>query len=91
MHSCRAITEGLKYLEAHGFTTKQLSSIHHASLKGRTETFAGAYRYFGENKELQDRNLAYASRLKFIVDKYKGNGGTFESLIALALEKWPLR
>lgn len=91
MHSCEKIVEAAKSLEAHGFTAKQLSSIHHFSLKGRDVSFAEAYRYFGEHKELKDRNLAYAERLAFIANQYKVRTDRFSDLIAQALQKWPLR
>ena len=91
MHSCKRIVEAAKFLEANGFTQKQLSSIHHFSLKGRDVTFTTAYKYFGEGKELKDRNLAYADRLDFIAKEYKAGSGTFSDLIAIALRKWPLR
>jgi hypothetical protein len=91
MHSCERIVEAAKYLEANGFTQKQLSSIHHFSLKGRDVTFAEAYRYFGVNRELGEKNLAYAERLAFIADQYKAKAGRFSDLIAQTLKKWPLR
>jgi hypothetical protein len=91
MHSCKRIVEAAKFLEDNGFTQKQLSSIHHFSLKGREVTFATASKYFGENKELMDKNLAYADRLDFIAKEYKAKAGTFSELIAIALQKWPLR
>jgi hypothetical protein len=91
MHSCKKIVDAAKYLEANGFTQKQLSSIHHFSLKGRDVSFAEAYRYFGQNKELKDRNLAYGERLAFIAERYKAKAGRFSELIVQALGKWPLR
>jgi hypothetical protein len=91
VHSCERIVEAAKYLEASGFTQKQLSSIHHFSLKGRDVTFATAYKYFGEHKDVKERNLAYAERLAFIAEQYKAKAGRFSDLIAQALKKWPLR
>jgi hypothetical protein len=91
MHPCQRIVAAAKYLESNGFTQAQLSSIHHDSLKGRSVTFNTAYKYFGEHRELKDRNLDYGNRLAFIADQYKAGAGRFSDLIALALKQWPLR
>lgn len=91
MHPCDTIVEAARFLESNGFTQKQLSSIHHFSLKGRDVTFVEAYRYFGKHKELKDKNLAYANRLEFIASEYRAKAGRFSDLVALALKKWPLR
>jgi len=90
MHPCKRIVEAAKFLEANGVTEAQLSSIHHFSPKDRGVTFAEACRYFGEQKDLKDKNLAYSNRLKFIANGYKARAGSFSDLIAQALEKWPL-
>ena len=91
MHLCQQIIEAARFLNANGFTQKQLSSTHHFSLKGRDVTFASTYKYFGVPKELQLRNQQYANRLIFIADQYMARAGRFSDLIAAALQKWPLR
>jgi hypothetical protein len=90
MRLCQQLVEAAHFLEANGFTQKQLSSIHHFSLKGRDVTYAAAYRYFSVPKELKIRNQKYANRLSFIADQYRAGAGRFEDLIVAALEKWPL-
>ena len=91
MCSCEAIVSAARFLEKNGFTRRQLSSIHHFSLKGRDVSFAEAYRYFEEPKELKHRNRDYGERLKFIAQEYRAQRGRFPDLIARALEQWPLR
>jgi hypothetical protein len=91
MHLCQKLIEAAQFLEATGFTQKQLSSVHHFSLKGRDETYAATYRYFGNPKELKGRNEGYANRLLFIADQYRAKAGRFSDLIETALQKWPLR
>jgi hypothetical protein len=90
LHLCQKFVDAAKYLEANGFTSKQLSSIHHFSLKGRDVTYAEAYRYFSVPKELQRRNSDYANRLMFIASQYRAKAGTLRQLISAALRKWPL-
>ena len=90
MHICEQVINSSKYLEANGFTQKQLSMLHHFSLDGRDETFRAQEKYFSVNKELQDRNTHLANRLIFVADQYKQNKGTFSQLIEKALEQWPL-
>jgi hypothetical protein len=90
MDACARILEAAKFLQANGFTERQLSSIHHFSLKGRKETYAAALRYFGEQRELRDRNLAYANRLEFIANQYRAKAGSLNDLIKIALQRWPL-
>ena len=96
MHICEQLVISARYLEAHGFTQQQLSSVHHSSLQGREEAFNSTYDYFGERnrfgeyKNLQARNLNYAHRLIFIAIEHQKHREGFSILIQQALEKWPL-
>ena len=91
MHICQKLIEAFRFLKASGFTQKQLSSIHHFSLKGSDETYAATLRYFSISKELRRRNQEYANRLIFIAEKYRAKAGRFADLIDATLQKWPLR
>jgi len=90
MHICEQVVNSAKYLEANGFTQKQLSSLHHFSLEGGEETFRSLEKYFSEKKNLQERNTNLANRLIFVADQYKQKKGTFSQLIEQVLVKWPL-
>lgn len=89
-HLCEQLVAAAKYLESKGMTTRQLSKLHHFSLKGREVTFQEAYRYFGTRKELGKTNADYAERLRFVADNHKLGRESFSSLIEQALRKWPL-
>jgi len=90
MHICEQLLNSTQYLEKHGLTQKQLSSLHHFSLKGREVSFNGLYKYFAINKELQKRNSNFANRVIFVANHYKQNQVNYSHLISQALEKWPL-
>jgi hypothetical protein len=90
MNLCSKLIEAVKYLDGKGMSEMQLSKLHHFSVKGRNETYAQTYRYFGESKELRERNTNYANRLIFIAEKYKAGAGSFSVLSIEALQRWPL-
>jgi hypothetical protein len=86
---CEQLVAAAQYLQAAGMSTKQLSRLHHDSLKGRKVYFATAYDYFGQNRELDYKNINYAERLKFVAAKHKQGGEGLETLIEQALNQWP--
>ena len=71
-------------------TQAQLSALHHFALRGRPITFALVYSYFGEHKELRDRNSRFGERLEFVAREWKSGRHDFRVLIADALKSWPL-
>lgn len=90
MSICKSLVESAQYLEEDGFTQKQLSSVHHKSLKGHEETFKATIKYFSDEPGLRERNHNYARRVIFIAEQYKLRGGSYSQLISEALSKWPL-
>jgi len=90
MHICDQLVISARYLEAHGLTQPQLTSMHHFSLQGGTECFSTTYEYFGSRKNLQTRNRNYANRLIFVATEHQKTKGDFNELILQALDKWPL-
>jgi hypothetical protein len=90
VHACETIVTAARYLAAQGLTQKQHARIHHFALGEREVTFAAVDRYFGNKKELRNRNLEYSNRVQFVAVQYEAGAGSFETLIAAALEKWPL-
>ena len=90
MNICEQLLNSAQHLEEHGLTQKQLSSLHHFSLKGREVSFKELHSYFGVDKELQSRNSNFANRVIYVASKYKQNKGNFSQLIEQALEEWPL-
>lgn len=90
MNICKKLVESAQYLEKNGFTQKQLSSVHHKSLKGHEETFNATIKYFGAEPGLRERNLNYAKRVVFISEQHKFRKGNYSQLISEALSMWPL-
>lgn len=90
MHICEQLVNSTQYLEEHGFTQKQLSSLHHFSLKGREVRYRELSRYFGNNIELKIRNFNFANRVVYVAGQHKQGESNFSRLISQALEKWPL-
>jgi len=90
MHICEHFIESSRYLEKHGFTQKQLTSLHHRSLKGGQARYASVYKYFGGNKELQTQNTHFAKRVIYVATQHKTENGAFTQLISQALDRWPL-
>jgi hypothetical protein len=72
-------------------SAKQLSQLHHFSLKGRDVSFGEGYRYFAVNKNVKGNNARYAERLNFVASEYKRGKEPLSTLIQQALSKWPLR
>ena len=89
MHICEQIVKSSKYLEDRGMIQKQLSSLHHFSLKGRDISFSLTNNYFGVNKNLQSRNTNFGNRIIYVSSQYRQNKGSFSQLIKQAVEKWP--
>jgi len=89
-HLCEQLVEASDYFETSGLTEKQLSALHHFSLKGRDITFQRIRRYFGVNKDLRENNINFASRVTFIAREHKLSSQSLGSLVAQALSKWPL-
>jgi hypothetical protein len=69
---------------------EQISQLHHFSLRGRKASFSEAYRYFGANKELGQKNVRYAERLKFVAAEHKRSKKDINVLVNQALQRWPL-
>ena len=90
MHICEQVVESVQYLEEHGFTKKQLSSLHHFSLTGKDVGFNSVKKYLGINKNLQDNNYNFANRIIYVASQYKNKKGSFLEVIEQALKKWPL-
>ena len=90
MHICVQVRKCTRYLEQHGFTQNQLTSLHHTSRKGGVVTFAGTHHYFGVNRALHAQNAEFATRIVYIANNYKQDNGRFTCLIARALREWPL-
>ena len=88
-HLCEQLVAAAQYVATARMSKKQLSRLHHFSLKGREVTFAEAYRYFGTNRELGKNNTNYAERLKYVATKHKEGGKNLDSLIDQALKQWP--
>ncbi|MFQ5661479.1 MAG: hypothetical protein ACE5GZ_13740 [Gammaproteobacteria bacterium] len=51
-HICEKLIRALKYLEEHGFSQAQLSSVHHFYLKGRAATYASTLNYLALQQNL---------------------------------------
>ena len=86
-HACIRIVEAARYLQSVGMSVQQLRTIHHSLRK--TETFASTIRYFGENKDLGNKNTRYAQRLEFIATEYQKSRTGFDALVSEALRRWP--
>lgn len=89
-HLCEQLVEAARYLEAVAMTREQLSQLHHFSLKGRQVSFGEAYRYFGANKDLGQKNRAYAQQLIFVAAEHKQGAQDISMSITQALYRWPL-
>jgi len=87
-HLCAQVVEAARYLQSAGMSVQHLQAIHHSVRK--TETFAATIRYFGENKDLGDKNTRYAQRLGFIAAEHRRTGTGFSTLVDEALRRWPL-
>ena len=86
-HACIRVVEAATYLQLVGMSVQQLRAIHHSLRK--TETFASTIRYFGENKDLGDKNSRYAQRLEFIAAEHRKKVTGFDALVSEALSRWP--
>jgi hypothetical protein len=89
-HVCEQLVDAARYLQASGMSQRQLSEMHHFSLKGREISFSGIYSYFGENKSLKQNNANFAARIIFIANDHRHGRGSFDRLIETALSRWPL-
>jgi hypothetical protein len=86
-HTCIRVVKAATYLQSVGMSVQQLRAIHHSLRK--TETFASTIRYFGQNKDLGDKNTRYAHRLEFIATEYQKSRTGFDALVSEALRRWP--
>lgn len=87
---CEQIVEATRYLESVGLSRDQLSQLHHFARKGRPISFALVYSYFGESKDLQERNSRFGDRLAYVARERRAGRRDLNSLIAEALKAWPL-
>jgi hypothetical protein len=90
MNRTEQLVADLDYLEAAGLTTDQLRSLHHWSDRpdaAKRVSFLVARNYFAKNQELKSNNLAFANRLRLIVDLHQRGLAQF---VELALSKYPL-
>jgi hypothetical protein len=89
-HLCEQLVEAAHYLKSEKMSSDQLSQLHHFSLRGGKVYFKLVYGYFGTNKNLQENNINFAERVKFVASRHKESGQAFNDLIEQALKKCPL-
>lgn len=91
-HPCEEAADAAKYLRSESIPAGLFATLHHRSLKGDKETVAATMRYFGEkNRNLGTRNLDYVQRLRFVSEAHQRSGERFATLVAKAIDKWPLK
>jgi hypothetical protein len=89
MSKAKQLIEDLEYLESVGLTTDQLRRLHHWGGDPERETrvtFASARSYFSKDHDMNEKNAAFADRLRMITDLHR-NG--LSAMVELAIQTLP--
>ena len=86
-HICEQVAEAAQYLESVGMTGKELSALHHLN---KSLTFRGVIDYFNVNRDIRRQTSDFANRVLFVAREHRIRSRPLDSLIQLALNRWPL-
>jgi hypothetical protein len=84
------LARDLRELQAAGFSSVDLTRLHHFSLKSRIVTFGKAISYLEGRRYLHENNLAFARRCHYIADQLRSGHADKIELIRQALTRMPL-
>jgi len=71
-------------------TSKQLTRLHHFSLKGRAVSLPVVIAYFQGSSSLRGNNIALAERCRYVAETLQSRSGALTNVIEDALLKFPL-
>jgi hypothetical protein len=84
------LARSLRELKAAGFSSAELTRLHHFSLKNRIITFGEVISYLGDKRYLLGNNIAFAERCHYVADQLRSGHTDKAELLRQALARTPL-